>query len=406
MGYKGGVYIIRLEHTNAPTYGGKLLTSTMTGVRYYLHDTDPATWMPQYDWELASKWYVDNATTASITGYSGFWQRFQRVPYGYQLVPSVSGDWLSIGTDYFNNIFKFIVNGDSSLSGNVLINNNVTASRHYVYSSLTSSWIPLYNWELTTKYYVDSLTSNSGTASVETFTNATPVPVTLGGVTAGSTFSNASVTSVLNTLLYPYLSHVVTLSINTNLCEKGFDPTVALAWAITKRTNNIIGASMPNSNFNPVLPITSTTANSASGNWVMNTDRTWTLTATDGTTNTTNSTTLYFRYPYFYGMTASDLTSGGFGLYTGLTKLLAFQGNKTVLLNGTSQYIYFCYDSTYPDLTSILDNNGFEVIAAFTKYASVSVDYVSPKTGWPKTYTVYRTTATTNVSSANFQFKY
>jgi hypothetical protein len=41
------------------------------------------------------------------------------------------------------------------------------------------------------------------------YTNATPTPVTLGGIPAGSTFSNESITDILTSLLYPSSSNNV-----------------------------------------------------------------------------------------------------------------------------------------------------------------------------------------------------
>lgn len=56
--------------------------------------------------------------------------------------------------------------------------------------------------------YTDDTTSEiaieGGTGSSGSYTNSTPVPVTLGGVTSGTTFLDVPVNDVITTLLYPY----------------------------------------------------------------------------------------------------------------------------------------------------------------------------------------------------------
>lgn len=46
--------------------------------------------------------------------------------------------------------------------------------------------------------------SGGTTVITEKYTNATPVPTTIGGITAGSTFSSKTMTEMWNMLLYPY----------------------------------------------------------------------------------------------------------------------------------------------------------------------------------------------------------
>lgn len=55
------IKLVRLEHTNASTYGGKLLVSTATGNAFYISSS--AYWIPVEPKQLASKYYVDISTT-------------------------------------------------------------------------------------------------------------------------------------------------------------------------------------------------------------------------------------------------------------------------------------------------------------------------------------------------------
>lgn len=54
------------------------------------------------------------------------------------------------------------------------------------------------------KATVDQILAEFSGGSGGSYTNLTPVPTTVGGITAGSTFDNVAVTDVLTQLLYPY----------------------------------------------------------------------------------------------------------------------------------------------------------------------------------------------------------
>ena len=58
-----GIKLVRLEHTNASTYGGKLLVSTATGNAFYISSS--AYWIPIENGQLATKYYVDLVSTGS-----------------------------------------------------------------------------------------------------------------------------------------------------------------------------------------------------------------------------------------------------------------------------------------------------------------------------------------------------
>lgn len=92
----------------------------------------------------------------------------------------------------------------------------------------------------------------------------------------------------------------------------------------------------------------------------------YTAQVTDGTTTvTSNSATFTFVYPYLYGINSPALAFAS--MYGSLTHLIATQGTKTVSFAPNSQVMYFGYPATYPDLTSIKDQNNFETISNWTK---------------------------------------
>jgi len=108
-------------------------------------------------------------------------------------------------------------------------------------------------------------------------------------------------------------------------------------------------------------------------------------------------------FPYFYGMSAVDLSTGGTALYTGQTKYLVTSGNKSVALNGTNEYIQFAYPQSYGLLSQIKDGNGFDVTGSFTLY-SVNVISSGQTTEWTEPYYVYQTTSVTSVVGQTYEF--
>ena len=81
-----------------------------------------------------------------------------------------------------------------------------------------------------------------------------------------------------------------------------------------------------------------------------------------------SSKTIEFIYPFIWGASDSAIPD-----LTTLTKDLSKKGNKTYSYTTANQYIVFAYDKSYGDLSSILDQNGFETISGYTK--TVSGDY-------------------------------
>jgi len=108
------------------------------------------------------------------------------------------------------------------------------------------------------------------------------------------------------------------------------------------------------------------------------------VTVTDGTTTvTSNTATFTFVYPYLYGINSPALSFGS--MYGSLTHLIAAQGTKTTSFAPNSQVMYFGYPASYPDLTSIKDQNNFETISNWTKRTG----NITGLDGNPVSYKVY-----------------
>ena len=105
------------------------------------------------------------------------------------------------------------------------------------------------------------------------------------------------------------------------------------------------------------------------------------------------SKTINFIQAYFYGKSAGSTISD----FTGLTKSVTAKVQKSFKFTTNNEYMVFAYDSSYGNLSSILDPNGFETISGWNK-STVVVDGFS--------YFVYVSADPTTDTNAQFTFKY
>tara|TARA_R110000803_G_scaffold67358_1_gene129048 strand:+ start:347 stop:1564 length:1218 start_codon:yes stop_codon:yes gene_type:complete len=140
------------------------------------------------------------------------------------------------------------------------------------------------------------------------------------------------------------------------------------------------------------------TVNSTLGAETVNT---WELYAYDAQNNeASESFTLTWVYPFFFGEDSADLSSGT-GI-EGLTSSISRKSNKTIAVSGTNEFIYFAYPQTYGLLNSILDGNGFNVTSSFTQYGASVYQAVS---GDSISYNIYKSNSVTTINQ-NFQYKF
>ena len=104
------------------------------------------------------------------------------------------------------------------------------------------------------------------------------------------------------------------------------------------------------------------------------TNKTFTLTASDGKNNVSKSISYTFVSPYYTGVsTTGTLTETDI---KALTKKVETKGNKTINYTTSQSYMVFAYPSGYGNISKIVDQNGFDVTASFTK-STVTVNGVS-----------------------------
>lgn len=107
----------------------------------------------------------------------------------------------------------------------------------------------------------------------------------------------------------------------------------------------------------------------------------------------TATKTMNFIQAYYYGKSASSTVSN----FTGLSKSVTAKGQKQFKFTTNNEHMVIAYDSSYGNLTSILDPNGFEVLSGWTK-STLTVDGFS--------YYVYVADSATTDTNAQFTFKY
>lgn len=133
----------------------------------------------------------------------------------------------------------------------------------------------------------------------------------------------------------------------------------------------------------------------------------WVSGAESGTA-TSNTRTVTAVYPIFYGMSAIDYSAAsGTTIYlSGLTKLVQAEGNKTVSLTGTNEFIYYIVPKTWGDFTlsTIIDHNGFDVTPSFTAY-DITVSSSGLVNDWVnQDCKLYKSNSLTTATGFAFQF--
>ena len=94
-------------------------------------------------------------------------------------------------------------------------------------------------------------------------------------------------------------------------------------------------------------------------------NKTFTLAANDGTNNVSKSISYTFVSPYYTGVsTTGTLTETD---VTALTKKVETKGSKTVNYTTSQSYMVFAYPSSYGAISSVIDQNGFNVTDSFVR---------------------------------------
>jgi hypothetical protein len=282
----------------------------------------------------------------------------------------------------------------------------------------------------TSSYATNALTAsfaNSSSISANTILQTGITSnATVGGATAPRTFdAGTSLESIIRTMLITYIAPTIgsfTL-FNGGTSILSSNTVVEVSSSYTFNTASFTAtADNPNGRFAYSASFTASGASTGNfnyffGNNVLGSSNNLGLGGSQIVNNSTNSTVTFtlrginpetnaiisqtrtatYVYPYYYGMSAVDYSTTG-NVSASLTQLTQTQGTKTLAINGSTSYVYYCYPSSYPDLTSIKDGNNFEVLSSFDKYTR-NQDGAPGK--WAGiSYKIYRSKTLTNVSPA------
>jgi hypothetical protein len=162
---------------------------------------------------------------------------------------------------------------------------------------------------------VQIIASQSASAS-SYYTNPGLVPVSVGGISAGSSFPGTySMQQMWDLLLYPYISPGAGLG-SIAPRQYGSGTSVTLSWSVTKNTNTItyiIVDTLPQSFTGNSQIGTKAATGTHSNTPPISTTNTYTMTCSDGTTTVSASTTLTWMNKRYWGYIDLD----GVGVPTG-----------------------------------------------------------------------------------------
>ena len=209
------------------------------------------------------------------------------------------------------------------------------------------------------------------------YNNTTPIITAIGGIAAGTTFTNVPVKEMFDKLLYPYTKPTITGSATPGSATKEFGDPVSVTQikaVVTKKSEAITKVEFLKAGV-VVHTITESVANGGTFTYdadpAIEIDATTTLQvkAYDSQSNVSaNAATYTFVYPFYHGVVdASKIGAMTSGDVVALTKDVSGKGTKTYSYTTNNNCMVVAYPAAYGDLKTALDSNNFENIGSFTK---------------------------------------
>lgn len=257
-----------------------------------------------------------------------------------------------------------------------------------------------------------------GGNGIEPYTNLTPMPQAVGGYDVGTTFDNVSFKDLMDGLLYPYQTPSFSSFYIVN------QPTILECGIVVEGSNRIFNWNTINSN--NIIPNSITIKNYTNNIVIganLNNDGNEILSFSNITKTTTNSTHIWqiqayntknnlftrnysitWYDPFYYGVGEKNLNAYQIQQ---LSKQVSSKSNKTYIFNSNNQVYYFAYPSSYGNLISILDTNGFEIINDFTlKVMEFNSNPPYFNNTVPVNYNVYEFNNLTSQTNFSITFKF
>jgi hypothetical protein len=249
------------------------------------------------------------------------------------------------------------------------------------------------------------------------FSDNNMIPIEIGDLKYGETFSKRPIAFMLDRIIYEYLSPSCTLRLvdsKMSYAEIGTSPNIQLAYTITKKSNDTKPTALTNMLPNQVGAITGlsrTIEGTAKGIVITPLEKgtsTFKITASDGINSNSASATVTGIYPYFFGFTSSTTINSN--LLKTMTKVVDGKAEQKIDIfrNGieSTDVFYFMYDYDYGPLNSVYDPGdpavptGYEILYARFQFKEAVLS--SPSGLWAqKKFRVYYSTqiASTYISS-------
>ncbi len=216
------------------------------------------------------------------------------------------------------------------------------------------------------------------------FSDDTPLPLPVGGLTQGSTFSDVTIVEMLNRILYPYVPPALSLSLvnssGTTYSEFGTTASIVLSYSITKYSEDISDAYIDGTTFSGItfssspggilsgtLSGSTHSALIGSKSYVMKVsdDPVWLFASHSATAS------LNFVYPSFSGFSPVPIYVSPLSGYVASTLIMASSsissrisipspGSQSIsIYYSGSGYLFFAMPESYPVFRYAKDPNGY-----------------------------------------------
>lgn len=247
--------------------------------------------------------------------------------------------------------------------------------------------------------------SFSATGSQFFYTNSSPSTVTVGGIVAGTTFSNRSLQQMFDDMFYPYTAPSCAISASNPSREFGSSNATTLSWSVTKAKLTITGIIVNGTN---IVPTGINQTGTLAATVTQNVNTTFTMSVSDGTSNVVASTTVYWYNAVYWGKTptfvAPSMTivgtqpawADGAGVGSGKSLASSRSANYSGI-NGAGQYLAFAWPTSFGTPTFTI--NGLPN-TAFTKLGN-SVSFTN-MFGYTTNYDIWLSNTAQNSPIASF----
>ena len=242
------------------------------------------------------------------------------------------------------------------------------------------------------------------------YNNSTPIITAIGGIAAGTTFTNVPVKEMFDKLLYPYTKPTISGSATPGSATKEFGDPVSVTQikaVVTKKSEAITKVEFLKAG--SVVHTISDGSVANGGTFTYDPEEAISIEATttlqvkayDSQSNVSaNAATYTFVYPFYHGVVdASKIGAMTSGDVVALTKDVSGKGTKTYSYTTNNNCMVVAYPASYGNLKTALDSNNFENIGSFTKQ---TIDVTGLDTT-AQSYNVYVMSAST-VSGFSMKF--